>query len=135
MLVDFLRENSNANGMVTGIGMHMTKHVAGVWSATPGTNPLPTSDEPQLAVLDDDAPGHAVQDTATGSVNIESASVVFGRESEPVSVIAICSLPDGSRCYASTDDPDVMSAVANDEWVGAAASVTPTDAGTNRLSL
>jgi acetyl-CoA C-acetyltransferase len=32
-LVDFLRDNPNANGMVTGIGMHMTKHVAGVWSA------------------------------------------------------------------------------------------------------
>jgi acetyl-CoA C-acetyltransferase len=134
-LVDFLRENPNANGMVTGIGMHMTKHVAGVWSATPGMNPLPTSDEPQLAVLDDDAPGHTVQDTATGSVNIEAASVVFGREGEPVSAIAICSLPDGSRCYATTDDPDVMSAVANDEWVGAPATVTPTDAGTNWLSL
>jgi hypothetical protein len=68
-------------------------------------------------------------------VNIEAASVVFGREGEPVSAIAICSLPDGSRCYATTDDPDVMSAVANDEWVGAPATVTPTDAGTNWLSL
>jgi acetyl-CoA C-acetyltransferase len=134
-LVDFLRENPNANGMVTGIGMHMTKHVAGVWSATPGKNPLPTSDEPQLAVLDDDAPGHTVQDTVTGSVTIESASVIYGREGEPVSVIAICSLPDGSRCYATTDAPDAMSAVVNDEWVGAAASVAPTDAGTNWLSL
>lgn len=134
-LVDFLRDNPNANGMVTGIGMHMTKHVAGVWSGTPGTTPLPTSDEPQVAVLDDDAPGHTVRDAATGSVTIESASIIYGRESEPVSVIAICSLPDGSRCYATTDDADALVAVANNEWVGAPASVTPTDAGTNWLSL
>lgn len=134
-LVDVLRENPGATGMVTGIGMHMTKHVAGIWSSMPGTTPLPTSDLPQQAVLDDDASGHVVRDSASGTVNVDSASVIFSREGEPESVIAICSLPDGSRCYASTDDPDTLVAVINDEWVTARASVIPTDSGTNRLSF
>ena len=134
-LVDHLRANPGASGMVTGIGMHMTKHVAGVWSSTPGTTPLPPSDQPQQSVLDDDAPGHVVRDSASGPVKVESASAIFGREGEPESAIAICSLPDGSRCYATTDDPDVLIAVMNDEWVTASASVAPTEAGTNRLSL
>ena len=134
-LVDFLRENPTANGMVTGIGMHMTKHVAGVWSATPGDLPLSDSDQEQRSVLDDDDAGHPVRDSASGPVTIESASALYDRDGEPNSVIAICSLPDGSRCYATTRDADAIAAVIADEWVGASASVHPTDAGTNFLSL
>ena len=134
-LVDYLRTHPGKHGMVTGIGMHMTKHVAGVWSSTPGTAPLALTDEPQQAALDDDAPGHIVRDSASGTVQVESASVIFGREGEPESVIAICGLPDGSRCYASSQHPDVLAAVLNDEWVGASATVTPTEAGTQELRL
>lgn len=134
-LVEYLRTHPGEHGMVTGIGMHMTKHVAGVWSSTPGTTPLPDSDEPQQSVLDDDAPGHIVRESGTGSVTVDAASAIFTREGSPESAIAICSFPDGSRCYASTDDADAIAAVVNDEWVSASASVIPTDAGTNRLLL
>ena len=36
-MADVLRGDPGAVGMVTGVGMHMTKHVAGVYSTTPGS--------------------------------------------------------------------------------------------------
>ena len=35
-MVDVLRADPGAVGLVSGVGMHMTKHVFGLYSTTPG---------------------------------------------------------------------------------------------------
>ena len=134
-LVEDLRANPGRSGMVTGIGMHMTKHVVGIWSTVPGATSLP-SQSPPLEMIDDSATTlKSVRDRADCIVTIESASAVYDRDGFPHSVIAVCSLDDETRCYARSDDPKVIAIVATDEWVGASARVAATDDGTNRLLI
>ena len=134
-MVERLRAGSATTAMVTGVGMHMTKHVAAVWSIERGASPLSPSSDPQRTVLDDGVEAPMVRDIADGPVTIEAASAVHDRSGEPTSVIAICRLPDGSRCYALSTDADVIDAVTTDRWAGTPASVAPTDAGVNLLRL
>lgn len=130
-LVDHLRCNNTHYGMVTGIGMHMTKHVVGIWSAIRPNHSLADFDEPQRAVIDDGTK-NVVAD-ANGVVSIDAASALFSHEGEAVSAVAICTLPDSSRCYAEITDRDLVAAVHRGEWVGANGKVSATGKGTNRL--
>ncbi|MFM8861478.1 MAG: acetyl-CoA synthetase [Acidimicrobiia bacterium] len=134
-MVEHLRSGAATTAMVTGVGMHMTKHVAAVWSTDRGTTPLSSKSDPQRTVLDDGVEAPAVRDTAEGPVTIEAASAIYDRSGEPTSVVAICELTDGSRCYALSTEADVIAAVATDRWAGTPASVAPTDAGVNLLRL
>lgn len=132
-VVDHLRRGAATTAMVTGVGMHMTKHVAAVWSTERGSTFLSNSSDPQRTVLDDGAEAPPVRDTAEGPVTIEAASAIFDRDGEATHVIAICARPDGSRCYARGVDADIIEAVVTDRWPGTPASVAPTDAGVNLL--
>jgi len=134
-LVDYLRANPGKTGMVTGIGMHMTKHVAGIWSTIPGSNPLPSVSTPQKTVLADDRNSRLVREEVDSLVTIYSATVTYDQNGDPESVIAICELKDGTRCYAHTEDKDAIQSALAGDWVNLPASVVPTSAGTNRLLL
>lgn len=134
-LVEQLRANPGRTGMVTGIGMHMTKHVAGVWSTIPGESPLPTDSPPLEAVLPEGHDAPRVLDDVDSAVRVEAASVVHDHDGAPASVIAICSVTDGSRCYARSDRPEVIAMVAAGEWIDASATVESVGDGTNLLRL
>lgn len=135
-MADQLRSRPDTMGLVTGIGMHMTKHVAAVWSATPGRLSVPqdsqrrqrwggTSDTAEVDVVDD----------PTGAAVVRSATVVHRSDGSPDHAVAICELPDGRRCYARNDHADVIAAVADDSWVHTVAMLSPTGDGTNRFDL
>ena len=55
-MVERLRAEPDATGLVSGVGMHMTKHVFGVYAATPGAVEPPDAAGVQAAV---DAEGSA----------------------------------------------------------------------------
>jgi len=133
-MVDHLRSHPDSSGMVTGVGMHMTKHVAAVWSSLPG--PVHRSGAPHGDQAWDApplTPDVTVVDRAEGAATPVAASVVHGGDGAPVHAVAICELADGTRCYASTDDPDSIEVVANGSWVARKAQLEPTSEGTNRL--
>lgn len=132
-LVDHLRCNNTHYGMVTGIGMHMTKHVVGIWSAIRPNHSLADFDEPQRAVIDDGTKN--VVEDASGIVTIDAASAIYSTNGDPERAIAICTLPDSSRCYAEVTDADLVMAVHRGDWVGATGEVSPTGRGTNRLAF
>ena len=134
-LVDDLRADPGRTGMVTGIGMHMMKHVVGIWSSAPGSTPLSSESRPLALVPDEEPTARKVLDVVDSSVTIDAACALFDRDAIASSVIAVCSLDDGSRCYARSDDADVIDAVVADEWVGVRASVHPIADGTNRLVI
>lgn len=125
-LVDHLRANPSQAGMVTGVGMHMTKHVAAIYSGTPG--PIMRDDQglsTQQWRAPSSSPDVTVVDRADGRCVVRAATVVFASDGSPNHAIAVCELPDGTRCYARSERPAVMSAVADGTWAHADAVVAP----------
>jgi acetyl-CoA C-acetyltransferase len=106
-------------GMTTGVGMHMTKHVAGVWSSTkPATAPVPVTVEPDLGAV------RAVHVTAEGPATVVAMTSAHGRDGAPESVLVVAELPDGSRCYARTSDAGLMKDALSRELVGQPVTLT-----------
>lgn len=130
--LDHLRAHPERTVMVTGVGMHMTKHVAGIWSARPGPihQPPDHGEQRWAGQAAGQVRVHAVHH---GPAQVAAATVVHGRDGAPEHAIAICELPDGSRCYARTTDEEALAAVGADAWAGATVELAPTAQGTNEL--
>jgi acetyl-CoA C-acetyltransferase len=130
--VDAVRAGRATHVLVTGVGMHMTKHVAAVWSAERGPTVVHGDAEQHAALADDAVP---ITERATGPARCEAATVVFDRSNQPDRSVAICSQPDGSRCYAASTDPVVLDAVHAGKWVGTTVELRASCDGTNELHL
>jgi acetyl-CoA C-acetyltransferase len=109
-MTERLRADPGALGMVSGVGMHMTKHVFGLYSTTPG--PL----APPAAVAAPDAV--PVVDEHDGPAVVAAYSVVHDRDGSPGHALLVCDLPGGSRAYARTADPEMCSRAERVELVG-----------------
>jgi acetyl-CoA C-acetyltransferase len=116
-MTERLRADSGSLGMVSGVGMHMTKHVFGVYSTTPGSlvPPSPVGSPRTVPVVD----------AYDGPAAVAAYSVVHGRDGAPSHALLVCSLPDGSRAYARTDDPDACARSERAELVGESVVLEP----------
>lgn len=123
-MADTLVADPGSLGLVSGVGMHMQKHVFATYSTTPG----PVTPRERLPRV---APAREIADTYEGDATIAGYSVVHGRDGEPEWGVAICDIPDGRRCYARFDSD--LPAAEREEWVGRTASIA-TDAGVNRIT-
>jgi acetyl-CoA C-acetyltransferase len=128
-MAETLRADPGSYGVTSGVGMHMQKHVYGVWSTTPGTPaPLPST-------APDEATPSAVIDSAQGPATVATYSVLHGRDGEPLSALLICDLADGARCYARLDGgPDVLDECEATELIGRPVVLTH-DEGINLARL
>jgi acetyl-CoA C-acetyltransferase len=134
-IVSRLRAGAADSALCTGIGMHMTKHVAAVWARSPGA----------IRRWDDHGTQHwghprgsddrHVVDHLDGTGALAAATVVHDANGEPDHVIAICNLGDGARCYARTGDEAVMTAVLEDRWANQGVRIEPTATGANAIRL
>ena len=122
-MTEVLRADPGSAGLVSGVGMHMTKHVFGVYSTTPGEVRLPDQKGVQAGL--DARPKKSIRDTYAGPAAIATYSVAHARTGEAEWGLAVCDLPDGDRCYARFDDPDLMAEAEATELVGASVSVVP----------
>jgi acetyl-CoA C-acetyltransferase len=129
-MVERLRAEPGAFGLVSGVGMHMAHHVFALYSTEPGSVEPPDAAAVQKRV--DGAPRRALRDTAAGSATVRTYSVVHGREG-PRFAAAVCDLPSGERCYARSDDPALLAALESEEWVGRDVELASQDAGVNRI--
>ena len=120
-----LREDPGSYGMVSGVGMHMTKHAFGVYSTTPGPLDWPAESEVQGAV--DEAPQRAIRDEASGPAVVASYTVAHGRDGAAEWGLVIADLPEGDRCYARVDDAGLLAEMEATEWVGADVDLVSTD--------
>jgi len=140
-MVDRLRTGSVGTAMVTGVGMHMTKHVAGVWSTTPGTIANKTDHGPQRWTQENAVPRHPeeppprlIVEQASGSAVLAAATAVYETASSDPYVVAICKLSETERCYARSSQSEVLEAVISGNWAGASGHVE-FNGITNELSL
>lgn len=111
-MVERLRADAGARGMVSGVGMHMTKHVFGVYSGEPGPvrPPEPVAPPARLPVAAE----------FEGRATVAAYSVVHDRDGGPTRALLVCDLPDGARTYATLLDLDACRRAEQDELVGAA---------------
>jgi len=122
-MVERLRADSAATGLVSGVGMHMTKHVFGVYRAEPGPVAPPDASGVQAAV--DARREVAVVPEHEGDATVLAYSVVHGRDGSPEWALLVCGLGDGARTYAQVRDPDLCAEAEETELVGRSVRLTP----------
>jgi acetyl-CoA C-acetyltransferase len=123
-MADVLRADPGAFGLVSGVGMHMTKHVFGVYSVDPG----PVSPPEQRAVQEGLAasPPTPIVERHDGEATVAAYSVVHGRDGEPEWAVLVCDVP-GGRAYARVTDEDLLREAESTELVGARVRLTPAE--------
>ncbi|MGQ0832972.1 MAG: acetyl-CoA acetyltransferase [Microthrixaceae bacterium] len=125
-MVDVLRADPGSLGMVTGVGMHITKHAFGVYSTAPPPSGLL---EPPLTLPGQ--PAVAITERHDGAATIASYTVAHGRDGAPAWGLVIGDLTDGTRAYGRVEDTDLLAAMESTEWVGRTVELISTDAGVN----
>jgi acetyl-CoA C-acetyltransferase len=128
-----LREHPRDMGLVSGVGMHMTKHVFGLYSATPG--PIGPRESAAVQRRLDQTPDRPIVATYAGPATVATYTVAHGRDGSPEWGLAICDLPPvhgPARAYARVEDPDLLTSVEDREWVGSAVELVP---GPNDVNL
>lgn len=123
-MADVLRGDPGSYGMVSGVGMHMTKHVYGVYSTEPG--PIAPPEQTAVQATLDAAPKPTLVDRHDGDATVAAYSVVHGRDGEPEWAALVCDVP-GGRAYARLTDDHALFEAEAAELVGARVHLTPTE--------
>jgi acetyl-CoA C-acetyltransferase len=122
-MADVLRSDPGAYGVVSGVGMHMTKHVYGVYSTAPGE--LRPSDAAALQARLDERPETPVVDEYAGDATVAAYSVVHGRDGDAEWGLLVCDLDGQRRTYARLADPDACRRAETEELVGRRVRLEP----------
>jgi acetyl-CoA C-acetyltransferase len=115
-MTDVLRAAPGSMGMVSGVGMHMTKHVYALYSTTPG--PVRPPDAATVQARLDAGPHPSIRDRHDGPATVAAYSVVHGRDGGAEWGLAVCDVAAGERCYARVTDADTLASMEAEEWVG-----------------
>lgn len=129
-MVEVLRADPGSLGMVSGVGMHMTKHAFGLYSSAPPASPDPLRGPATSSPAPVSRP---IEQAADGEANVAAYTVVHARSGEPEWGLVVCDLPGGGRAYGRVDDPDWLCAMESEEWVGAAVRMQSGKDGINRV--
>ncbi len=122
-MVERLRAAPDAFGLVSGVGMHMTKHVYGVYSAVPDAVAPPDAKRVQAQV--DEVAQPEVVAEHDGAATVSAYSVVHGRDGTPEWALLVCDLDAGRRTYAQAREPDLCADAESTELVGRKVTLTP----------
>jgi acetyl-CoA C-acetyltransferase len=137
-MVDVLRANPGSLGMVSGVGMHMNKHVFAAYSTEPGTLVPPDDRAVSAQAAMDQA---TIVDPFEGQGRVATYSVVHGRDGDPEWAALICDVERPGahgrdapitpvRCYARLSDPDALAEAERSELIGRPVQLAPADGHT-----
>jgi acetyl-CoA C-acetyltransferase len=133
-MVDVLRGGeSGAFGLCTGVGMHMTKHVYGVYSTTPPSI-APRPDEQAVQKGLAERPVKVIRETYSGPATVATYTVLHGRDGSAEWGLLVCDVDESTRCYARTADPDVLAELEQTECVGRAVELVTGDNNVNGVA-
>jgi acetyl-CoA C-acetyltransferase len=124
-MADVVREDAGSLGLVSGVGMHMTKHVYAAYSTDPGATPQPPDDLGLKAV-----PKREIVATYEGEATVVTYTVAHQRDGTPEWGLVIGELPSGQRVYAKVIDAGLLQEAESRELVGATVSIS-TDGNVN----
>ena len=112
--VELLRDTDNGKGLVTANGGNIYKHVHGVYSAQPPSQPFVSE-----SVQDDiDAlPSRTCLDSFEGEANIESYTVMYDGFEPNVAHVSLRT-PDEERVWVNVTDRDTVQGMTTEEFCG-----------------
>jgi acetyl-CoA C-acetyltransferase len=131
-MVERLRADPGAMGMVSGVGMHMNKHAFATYSTEPGPLVPPDDETVAAAARMEERP---VLESYDGPARVATYSVVHGRDGGPESAVLVCDV-DGvssegpARCYARMSDPDALTDAEHVELIGRDVTLATADGHT-----
>lgn len=115
-LAERLRADPGSSGLVSGVGMHMAKHVYAVWSGRPGPLGVPDGDAVRARLAGERR--CALAEAYAGPARVASYSVTHGRDGRAEAAVLVLDLPDGARAWARTSEPDLLADAEARELVG-----------------
>lgn len=122
-MTDVLRADPGSYGLVSGVGMHMTKHVYGVYSTEPGDVAPPDQNRVQRE-LDTAHPPRPIVDSYDGVATVAAYSVIHDRDGDPASGVLVCDV-EKARTYAKVLDPVTLRSAEEHEMVGRTVRLSP----------
>lgn len=116
-MVGRLRGDRQALGICSGVGMMMTDHAYGLYSAMPpeGVQPI---DSAALQAKLDAIPEIEIAEGYSGAVTVATYTIMYDRNGNPTHGAAICDLPDGRRAYAKILEHGLLQLAEREELVG-----------------
>lgn len=134
--VERIRENPGETGLVTGVGMYLTKHSVGIYGGREPERPWNRSGGKDIQVRIDAMEGPELCLDPQGRATVETYTVIHDRRGEPEGSVIIARLEDGRRCLARTDrDPDLLRTMETEEFVGRSGLVRPGGEGPNLMKF
>jgi acetyl-CoA C-acetyltransferase len=118
-----LRDDPGSVGLCTGNGGYLTKHSFGVYGTEPPAAGAFGFQDCQAAV--DATPRRELDAEPSGRAEIETYTVMHDRAGDPERALAALAMPDGRRAWGSTTEPDVMTAMMAEEFIGRTATIGP----------
>lgn len=113
------------HALLTGVGMHLAKHVAAVWSSAPGVEAEPVP--PELGALQGETDAAQSRErlltTWSGTGTVRAYTVAHGRDGAPVKGLVVLDTTDG-RALARVHDPQLLVEAESRELVGAEVTVS-----------
>lgn len=118
-LAEVLRADEASIGLITANGGYLTKHAFGVYSTAPPPRGHFVHRDCQAEV--DDVGGVELVSAWEGAVRVEGATVMHDRDGGPERAVVATRTPDRRRAWCTSNDPEVMALITDDEPVGVAA--------------
>lgn len=133
-MVERLRAEPGKRGLVTALGWYITKHAAGIYSATPNDGefrrPDMSGDQHEIDAM----PHPELVEQPDGAATIETYTVMHNREGAPDYGIVIGRLEDGRRFLANVaGDTSVLDGMTKREMAGARGRVRHDEASGKNL--
>jgi acetyl-CoA C-acetyltransferase len=111
------------HALITGVGMHMAKHVAAVWSSVPFGVPQTADPEELQAIVEAGQPRCQVLAGWSGAGTVLAYTVAHGRDGSAEQGLVVLDTADG-RSLARVKDPELLADAESRELVGQAVVVT-----------
>jgi len=113
-MVEHLRSDGEGFGLVTANGGNIQKHSFGVYSPTPPRRPF-TAATPAHDLAPE--PVEVVEEW-NGTADLETWTVMHGRDGSPEHAIAVARTPEGSRAWATSGSAEVMARLEAGDLIG-----------------
>jgi acetyl-CoA C-acetyltransferase len=126
-MMNKVRSQPGAKGMVTANGNYVTKQAVGIYSTEPPAKPFAPKDPKTYQAEIDAAKGPKVVEHAEGSAEVETYTVIHDRKGPSYSIL-YGRLDDGSRFIANTEsDPALLTEMEARDFLGAKGRVSTKD--------
>lgn len=123
-MIERLRRERERKALISAMGWYFTKHAQGIYSGVPPQRPWRRTDSPQDQAEIDAMSHPTLVEQTEGAGMVETYTVLFDREGEPLQGIVIGRWDEGHRFIANTEgDPELLRWMTKEEMVGRRASV------------